>query len=102
MQLIRELDRSNTRMVVGKSKAGACTDARTCRAPRVGRYSGSASQVYACCSRTRTRLEKGTRGGVSVVVAGAVQASVPVKLSWRRHGARDLRASSSASCLVRN
>jgi hypothetical protein len=62
----------------------------------------SASQAYACCSRTRTRLEKGTRGGVSVVVAGAVQASVPVKLSWRRHDARDLRASSSASCLIRN
>lgn len=93
MQLCREQDTSNTRTEAGKSRAGAYTDAKTCRAHRAGVRSGPGAQAYDDQTRNLKKLAKETPGVASVWESGARQASAPVKQSWMQHDARDLRAS---------
>jgi hypothetical protein len=67
-------------MVVGLSRAGVCTDARTYDPLQVG-----------WCTKIPSWTERETPGAASAGVAAALQVSVPAKLSWRQHGAPGTR-----------
>jgi hypothetical protein len=68
-------------MVVGLSRAGVCTGARTCGHRQEG-----------WCRRIRSWKEKGTPGAASVGIAGAQPAFVLVKRSSRQHGVPETRS----------